>query len=305
MRKKLTDLELMIELKRRFDDNKKALIDVQKMTEKLQVVNDKLVESEKMKTNFLSNIRNEINNPLASIMGISHILLTDDNITDGQKRELIQTISRESFCLNYQLENIFVAAELESGEYIANVSHINIRRIIESTLRAYSRQAEDKHIVFDLAANSAEKQAYDHHTDPERFELVISNIIANAIEFGDDNTTIYIDIQKHDTDFSITITDTGEVIDEEHIGRIFDRFYRIDTGLSRHHGGHGLGLSIVRAIVDTMNGVISVCSDITIRETAFTITFPIVSKLEYDSQFSDESNEFMFEDPLQDDMEIF
>ncbi len=111
----IKDDDLLEELKKRFLDNKKALRDMVVMNEKIEKLNAKLAESEKLKTNFLSNIRNEINNPLTAILGMARQLASP--VPDQQTRQaMAETIYHEAFDLDFQLRNIFAAAELESGE---------------------------------------------------------------------------------------------------------------------------------------------------------------------------------------------
>jgi len=111
----MNDAELLAELAKRFRDTSKALHDMRVMNEKIEKLNIKLAESEKLKSNFLSNIRNEINNPLTAILNMAGQLALPQK--DEQSRQLMaRMIHDEAFDLDFQLRNIFMAAEIEAGE---------------------------------------------------------------------------------------------------------------------------------------------------------------------------------------------
>ncbi len=113
--KKLTDSELIEELNKRFKENEKAFNALKIMTKKLENLNAKLHDSETLKSSFLSNIKNEINNPLTSILLMSKELISGEPLDAETLSSLGRVIHSEAFSLNSQLRNIFAAAEFESG----------------------------------------------------------------------------------------------------------------------------------------------------------------------------------------------
>ena len=128
---RLTDEELIAELKERFAFNLKALDDLREMTGKLEEMNTKLQESESVKGHFLSNIRNEINNPLTSIMGLSTQFMGNKQCDPERCADISRMIYLEAFHLDFQLQNIFMAAELEAGEAEPAFSRVDILRIVD------------------------------------------------------------------------------------------------------------------------------------------------------------------------------
>ena len=141
--KRLTDEELIKELEERFSFNQKALEDLQNMTKKLEAMNAKLQESEALKSHFLSNIRNEINNPLTSIMGLSHQCLSSQ-VEPDRFESIARMIYHEAFSLDFQLQNIFVAAELEAGEADPAFANVDVSTIIDRVVYAHDFQLSEK-----------------------------------------------------------------------------------------------------------------------------------------------------------------
>jgi signal transduction histidine kinase len=141
--KRLTDDELIKELEERFAFNQKALEDLQNMTKKLEKMNSKLQESEALKSHFLSNIRNEINNPLTSIMGLSQQCLCNPSESE-RCTSVARMIYHEAFTLDFQLQNIFVAAELEAGEADPAFANVDVSTIIDRVVESQEFQISEK-----------------------------------------------------------------------------------------------------------------------------------------------------------------
>ncbi len=132
--KKLTDSDLIEELNKRFKENEKAFNALKIMTKKLEDLNKKLQDSETVKGSFLSNIKNEINNPLTSILVMSRELISGAPLDAETLSSLGRMIHSEAFSLDSQLRNIFAAAEFEAGEATLCVSKITINSLLHTTI---------------------------------------------------------------------------------------------------------------------------------------------------------------------------
>lgn len=291
--KELSDDFLIGELKKRFNENKKALHDLKVLTAKLEAVNRKLQESEAMKSNFLSNIRNEINNPLASIMGISEQVMAGD-IEPQSMQPMAKMIYIEAFDLDYQLKNIFMAAELEAGETGLGIAKVELTRFIGNIVKAYSHKINEKglkvNIHIDLPESAGQEMFFK--TDPEKLQIIMSNIIANAIEFNIEGRKIDIRAWRDDDKLNISVEDEGVGIENEKKQSIFDRFKQLETGVRKTHKGHGLGLSVTKALMDIMNGEIRFTS-IVGKGSKFLISIP--EALADVDIVAEDGNEFIFE----------
>ncbi|MBF0141122.1 MAG: HAMP domain-containing histidine kinase [Magnetococcales bacterium] len=292
---RLSDEELIAELKKRFDATKQALYDVKMVTSKLEEVNKKLQSSEQIKSNFISHMKNEINNPLTSILGLSEQLKSSD-----MPPELIQTIATsihaEAFSLDFQLRNIFAAAEMESGESEMQVSRTDVMTLIRDAIDSFKHLIADKNLKVKIPELKGDAEPLLFKTDPEKLSLILSNLISNAVEFNSDHGKIDVKATIVDGRLNITVRDTGPGIDPDKINVIFDRFVQLESGARKSHKGHGLGLSIVQASVEMMQGNITVDSVAKGKGTIFSVSIPEVETDTEADAFSVDGNEFFFDD---------
>ncbi|MEO5378807.1 MAG: HAMP domain-containing histidine kinase [Magnetococcus sp. DMHC-6] len=288
----LSDDELILELKKRFDHTKQALYDVKMMTKTLEEVNKKLKASEKVKSNFVSHMKNEINNPLSSILGLSAQIISGiDN------PELVQSVAgmihSEAFSLDFQLRNIFAAAEFESGDTDLHVAMVELPPLFKDSLDSFGHLIQDKNIHLNITSSSEDPLIFK--TDAEKLELIFDNLLSNAIEFNQTGGTIDIHYEIVENQLNLQVKDSGIGLEMSNVHKIFDRFQQVETGITKSHKGHGLGLSIVKAIVDMLEGSISVdCNNG--QGCTFSVTIPpIEMDIEADA-FSVDGNEFFFDD---------
>jgi signal transduction histidine kinase len=287
-----TDKELIEELKKRFEENEMALNDLQIMTKKLEKLNKRLQESEAMKSNFLSNIRNEINNPLASIMGLSKQILSIDDIPE-QVVSVANMIYAESFALDFQLMNIFLAAEIEAGESVLSISKVEIKTLLKHAIYSLAHRIEEKNVKVEVISDIKGKCIFN--TDPEKLRAVLMNLLANAIEFSYDGQQVNINADMKDRQLNISVEDFGKGISKEDQNEIFDRFKQLEMGTRKSHRGHGLGLSITKALVELLDGNISFSSEPG-KGCVFSTSIPEAAVEPGMEAYSEEGNEFIFEE---------
>lgn len=306
MTTKLTDEQLLQELERRFSENKRSLKEMKKLTEQLKAVNKKLGESEAMKTHFISNITNEIINPFASILGLSRNILAVKKENWDKVRSMVELIHSEAFNLDFQLKNIFVAAKLEGGEIYPEVMNSDIQLILNSVVDSFRHEAGKKNIdievLFELSPK-VEKTFY-YRTDPEKLKVVLANLISNAVKFSHEGDNIRVKAWIDKEELKISVEDSGIGISKKNQQIIFDRFSRIDDSINSINRGHGLGLSVSKALLDLLGGEI----DIKSKEkegSHFTISLPEQSEAEGVEGYASDANEFFFDDEEGGDEEIF
>ncbi len=289
-----TDDELIQELSNRFAQSRKAFSDLTVVNRKLLEMNERLERSESLKSNFLSNIRNEINNPLNAIMGLAGQLAIvgadNEEITS-----LSSLIGAEANHLDFQLRNIFMAAELEAGEVNPHRTKVHIVSVLRDLVDSFQHSAAKKSVSLNLLS-SEDENGQPVVIDYEKFQAVISNLLANAIEFSSEGGSVEISYSvAGDGTLQVSVQDHGIGIAPEDQQRIFDRFVQLDSGGTRSHLGHGLGLSITKALLDLMQGRISLVS--TPGEgTVFTVSIPSGSILDDEDSFAEAGNLFLFDD---------
>ena len=292
---KLTDQELIDELQRRFEENKKTIQELKDLTEELKIVNKKLEESEALKSHFISNITNEIINPFTSILGLSRNILAVKKENWKKVISMVALIHSEAFNLDFQLRNIFLAAKIEAGEIYPEILNVDLKNIVRNVIDNFRIESKKKNIEIDLQFDIKpdKGQIFYFKTDPEKIKLALANLISNAIKFSYEDNKIVIKAWKVKEVVYISVQDFGTGISEVNQKIIFDRFKRLDSGINSLNRGHGLGLSINKAVIDLLQGKIEIKSEVN-KGATFSISIP-EAKTNI-AGFSTDGNEFLFED---------
>lgn len=276
---------LIEEIQRRFIERESTINDMNIMMKKMEELNKKLLKAEENKSKFMSIIKNEFNNPLASMLSLSKSLLSS---SDNEKVTFIaKTLEEESLLLDFQIHNIITAAEIESGTLDLQKSTADFNDIILES------KEKLKYAIANKSTNVVNNVSFenDFSIDRDKVLLIIINLLSNSIEYSPKDSTVEIDIIEGVDDFTLTIKDYGEGIDESEKDKIFNRFYQAHSGMNRTHRGQGLGLSVVKDLVDFLEGEIKFDSKLG-EFTLFQITLPKLSKEEL--MFDDD--DFMFSD---------
>ncbi len=252
---KPTDEELIEEIRRRFEFNQNALNDMRAMTRKLEQVNVKLQESEALKSQFLSNIRNEINNPLSAIMGLAGQFF-DRSCDPEICRKTISMIYAEAFNLDYQLQNVFMAAELEAGDTEPAFAMVDISSVLNSCLDKLGYRISDK--ALSVSRQVPEDLVFP--TDAQKIEIILLNLLGNAAEFTERGGLITLEVEENRQGLVVSVSDNGPGISAADQEVIFDRFRQLEAGATKGHRGHGLGLSICWALAELLGGVLDLDS---------------------------------------------
>jgi len=285
----------MKDLQKVQEQDKTLRHELKDLMKNLEGLNKKLQESESLKSSFLSNVRNEINNPLTSIMGLSEQIMNGVNLEYDSIMQRVLMIYTEAFDLDFQLRNIFVAAELEAGEAIPNIAIVDVNALIKNTINSFRHKSNKKELSIHYSYMSIYETEEKNFlkTDPEKLKLILSNLLSNAIEFSNDRGSVKL-VAKRDSKYLIfSVKDDGIGIDEEDQTVIFDRFRQLETGTTRAHGGHGLGLSITKDLVALLGGTISVVSTKD-KGSIFMVSVPEADVPVDVDTFSDDGNILVF-----------
>ncbi len=301
----LTDDQILQELEKRFRQSKKSVQKLKKLTNELTEVNKKLEESEAMKSHFISNITNEIVNPFAAILGLSKNILESEGEDWDKIISMVQLIHSEAFNLDFQLKNIFAAAKIEAGEWAPEITNVDINQLIKNVIESFRYEAEKKqiNIKYSFDIYPGVQKSFYFPTDPEKLNIILTNLISNAIKFSYEKADIIVKAFLKNESLVLSVTDFGAGVSEENKKVIFNRFKKADTGINIINRGHGLGLSINKAIIDMLNGNIDLQSKPE-EKTVFSITIPPGEVIDEIEGFASDGNEFMFNDN-DDDKEVF
>lgn len=290
--KKLSDEELLEELKSRISERKQAYLQLEKLNAELHDANRKLIESEKLKSNFLSNARNEVINPLSSILSLSQAIATADD-TGPESRKLAGIVYRSAFDLDFQMNNIFSSAEIEAGEAACEYYDIDLTEMAEKSVEKFTELAagHGHSLVFERPARESETPV---RSDPSKVQLILDNLIVNAVQWSKNPGEIRIKISSGEKYAVISVSDPGPGIDEKYRQEIFNRFKTIDPTVHTQNKGHGLGLSIVHAYVEMLDGSISLESSVD-GGSIFTIEIMNQSESGSSQGSSGSGSEFLFD----------
>lgn len=295
----LSDSKLIDEIEQRLDDKNSSRVEFNQLMRQLEEMNKKLVEAESMKSHFLSNIRNEINNPLTSIIGLASNILSIDQPNREQMLSMVKMILLEASDLDFQIRNIMMAAGLEAGDVVPQISCVDINLLIYRTIDSFNQMAERKKLIIlfkELQNQSEDKSLF--RTDAEKLQLALSNILHNAIEYSSEQNRIEVKADVCNGNLKISIKDFGIGISKADQKRIFDRFRQIDSGSTKCHRGHGLGLSVSKSIIELLNGSITVTSKPNSYST-FTLSIPEADRAVDIVGYSAEGNELFFEEGIE------
>lgn len=224
------------------------------MADRLRDDNLELKRMYQKQSQFFADITHEIRNPLHTISGALEMLEMHD-LDEDQKKKYIKTASRQTHRINRLFKDLVTLQRYDSDDHFIKKKPFDLQILINTLQELLEPDAEDKGLS--LICDGKPITVFG---DPDKIEQVLENLVSNAIKFTSEG---YIRINTIDSgDFVIVeVQDTGIGISEEHLERLFDRFYRTDKARSRDKGGTGLGLAVVRSILNAHGTEIHVESE--------------------------------------------
>jgi PAS domain S-box-containing protein len=214
-------------------------------------------EAEEMKSTFISVISHELKTPVALIKGYAGTLRREDAHWDEDTvRESMAVIEEESDRLTELIDNLLDASRLQTGQMKLDKMDVRVDKMVARMMSKFRTQTDKHTFELDFEDNFPHVQG-----DEERLTQVLSNLISNAIKYSPDGGNIAVSGRFDDDHVYIAVTDQGIGIPAGEQDRIFDRFYRVESALSRRTQGAGLGLYLVKSVIEAHNGRIWVSSN--------------------------------------------
>jgi signal transduction histidine kinase len=241
----------------------------------LQEQSRKAQESSRLKSEFLANMSHELRTPLNGIIGFSELLADGKGgeLSDRQQRFMNNILVSSHHLLNL-INDLLDLAKIEAGRLELNPEPVSARRLVEEVIESVRSLADAKHIV--LTAH-VEKAADDLFVDPARFRQVIYNFVSNAIKFTPDHGKVEVNATVDPSGgVRVDVTDTGIGIAPENIPSLFQRFHQLDSGPAKRYAGTGLGLALVKKLMEQQHGRVEVASELGVG-SRFTAIFPNAS----------------------------
>ncbi len=233
---------------------------------------DAVASSEKEQQQFIADVSHELRTPLTVMRGSLEVALEEDRPAE-EYREAIGNALLEVRHLTRLSQNLLFLARGHAGRVTLSFANADLGKFISEVTRDLLPAVGDKglELLVDLPEESART-----FIDADRMQQVIHNLLENAIRYTNPGGRIYVRLSSTPSEARIEISDTGIGIPEQHLPFVFERFFRTDRARRAHPGGSGLGLSIVRWIVEAHKGKVEVSSRVG-EGTTFTITLPLVT----------------------------
>jgi signal transduction histidine kinase len=214
-------------------------------------------EQHLLKRQLTQNIAHELKTPVSSIQGYLETIIENPNITPVQKDQFLERCYAQSKRLASLLRDISTLNRLDDAPDMMDFEMVDVSMIISNIGKEVALQLADRKMTFvcdisdDVMLNGNQSMVYS----------IFRNLIDNAIAYAGEETTITIKCQEQDDRYDFSFSDNGVGVGNEHLARLFERFYRVDKGRSRKVGGTGLGLAIVKNAVILHGGTISACNN--------------------------------------------
>jgi signal transduction histidine kinase/CheY-like chemotaxis protein len=264
---------------RYFNDGEEMLLETFIDVSDIKKAEDTIIQSNIAKSLFLSNMSHEIRTPLHAIIGYSE-MLSSENLSDDA-RKFLDIIYKSGKNLLQVISDILDITKIESGEFHLEKHPTDIYEIMQEMKDIFAYSMKEKKLNFDI-------QMMDHlptslMLDPSRTRQIFSNLISNAVKFTNAGSIkVKISYEQKSSqiyDLKIIVEDTGIGISKDKIDDVFRSFYQEDADITRKFGGTGLGLTLAKRIVETMEGTITVKSELN-KGSEFSVYLPNIKKIE-------------------------
>jgi PAS domain S-box-containing protein len=229
-------------------------------------------EASRLKDEFLAMISHELRTPLTAMLGWARMLRTSQ-LDEATTARALETIERNAKSQAQLVEDLLDVSRITSGKLRLNARSVELAPIIEAAVDAAHPGAKAKDIRIQRVLNSDVGVVFG---DPDRLQQVVWNLLSNAIKFTPKGGRVQVRLTRINSHVEITVSDTGAGIRPEFLPYIFDRFRQADSTITRAHGGLGLGLAIVRHIVELHGGTVRAESPGVGQGATFTVQLPIM-----------------------------
>lgn len=223
------------------------------------------------KDEFLAMVSHELRTPLNAIIGWTSMLRTG-RLEEQTARRAVETIERNAKSQAKLIEDLLDISRIITGKLRLNIQPVDLSSVVEAAVDIIRPAAAAKEVRLQVVLDSAGLVS----GDPERLQQVVWNLLSNAVKFTPKKGRVHVRLQRVNSHLEIIVSDTGQGIKPEFLPYVFDRFRQADSSISRMHGGLGLGLAIVRNLVDLHGGEVSAYSNGEGQGATFAVKFPLM-----------------------------
>lgn len=241
-------------------------------------------QNEDVKSELITSVAHDLRTPLTSIIGYMYLVQYREDLDEEKKKHYLQVAFDKAKRLEQLIEDLFNYSKYSTDEVKLNYERINFIRFMEQMVEEFYPSFKDNELQYEFTSELDNAYIY---ADGNLLARAVGNLISNAIKYGKDGKMIKIHVKKEDEYVSVSVLNYGEIIPEEGLKHIFERFYRVENSRSLETGGSGLGLAIAKQIVTLHDGMIDAKSDF--EGTVFEIKL----KMEKDSGEATDENKAM------------
>jgi PAS domain S-box-containing protein len=241
--------------------------------EDLKQAREAAESANRVKDEFLATVSHELRTPLNAIMGWTH-LLTRGELDEETSARGLETIARNASAQNQLISDLLDVSRIISGQLRFESGVVDLVPVIDAASETVRPVADSRGIVLQ---HELDRGAGLVSGDGMRLQQIVWNLLSNAIKFTPSGGQITVRLKRENTSVVLSVSDTGEGISAEFLPYIFDRFRQAESTSRREHSGLGLGLAIVRHLVEAHGGTISAASKGIGKGATFTVTFPLLA----------------------------
>lgn len=230
---------------------------------------------EKVRRDFVANVSHELRSPLTSLIGFIETMETAENLDDNVRTKFLGIMNEEASRMSRLVDDLLSLSRVEVEEHVAPTEVLFIDQVVKSVIASFQSRATKKEmsVVFNNATDGQDEGITIMGETDEIME-VFHNLIDNALKYGHPNSEVKITMTYPDAaHVAFDVINQGDGIEDIHLSRLTERFYRVDKSRSRKIGGTGLGLAIVKHIIVRHRGVIDIKSEMG-GETTFRVILP-------------------------------
>jgi signal transduction histidine kinase len=239
--------------------------------QKLEETNQKLVEMDRIKSRFFANISHELRTPLTLLLGPLQTLIKErGSALQPEMRQLLLIMQSNGMRLLKLINDLLDLVRLESGKMEVKREPVAIEPFLYGLANAIKKSAEDRGIRLEVISDPAISTVL---TDSDKLERILLNLLFNGLKFTSAGGKVEVKAERENGELVLEVSDTGTGISEEQLPFIFDRFWQADTSSQRKYRGVGIGLALVKELVEVQGGSVEVTSEIG-KGTQFTVCLP-------------------------------
>ncbi|MET0646658.1 MAG: PAS domain S-box protein [Pyrinomonadaceae bacterium] len=253
------------------EDRKRAEAEREELLEREREARAEAEQANRLKDDFLATVSHELRTPLTSILGWAHLLRGGQLEGEGAARAL-ETIERNARSQSQLIDDLLDVSRIVTGQLRLDVVPVGPQSFIDPAVEAVRPAAEAKGVRLQKLIDTGVETVMG---DPARLQQVVWNLLSNAVKFTPRGGRVQVSLERVNSQVEIAVTDTGTGIDPEFLPHVFERFRQADQRTTRRHGGLGLGLAIVRHLVELHGGSVQADSGGEGTGSTFTVRLPV------------------------------